>query len=446
MRIILILFCLFAALVGYRMEKNIYNPITSFFAYWFLVFCLLIYGEHYFEVNQTSGRAYLIILIGLISYFAGCIFVIYFNSRIRSSENGILLYDTDSSLRYNLIYVIYGLVLIYLLYNSITTIRLLVSGNSLADIRKLYTDREGYNVVRKSSLNLVFKNFISTPVVYLSLPIAVVEFFSGSKDKKLFFLTIGMAALWVLTSGGRSIILWLSMYFVCAYFIYNKHNKLGKKNKTSAFVLIALLGVVLIIVSNFRRSNFSLIREIFIYYAAPIPHFDYRISEIDRLFPNVYGYGMSSLNGLIYPILFLLENIGLVSYPEKYLLIRDLSFELLEETVDIGVRMNAFATMFYQPYLDGRILGVIIFSTLFGMLCNWIYLSMKNNLSKMMVVLYLLIIQKLLSSVVRFYFFQPAHVIGLIAVFLLYENHYFRMCLKRICQVCKNFKLRLSRR
>ena len=43
-------------------------------------------------------------------------------------------------------------------------------------------------------------------------------------------------------------------------------------------------------------------------------------------------------------------------YPDAYLLIRHLSFEELETVVDIGVRMNAFATMFYQLYLDGRIL------------------------------------------------------------------------------------------
>ncbi|HHY83211.1 MAG TPA: oligosaccharide repeat unit polymerase [Clostridiales bacterium] len=420
MAVVIILFSLFALVTGYIIEKNIYNPVTCFFVYWAGVMSLLFLGD-YFGANKTSTRAFLLILTGLVSYFAGCALVSRYKgnlglSAVSNNRN------YEYVLRYKLLYIIYGVVLLYLLYNSITIIQLLMSGDSLAEVRKLYTNREEYNIIRKSALNVVFKSYVSTPVIYLSLPLAVVDFFDGRKDKLLIVMTLSMVALWVLNTGGRSVILWLAMYCVAAMFIYSEKLKLNRNLIKWVLLSTALLIAALIFISNLRRSNFSLLREIFIYFEAPIPHFDYRISYIDSNYPHTYGFGMSSLNGLINPVLFFLENIGLISYPSIYLIVKHLSFEALETTVDIGVRMNAFVTMFYQFYLDGRVFGIILGSLLFGGFCSWIYYKMKYSMNKMMVVLYLLIIQKLLFSVVRFYFYQPSHVIGFILVFFLFSK------------------------
>ena len=64
---IIILFCLFAALTGYIIERNIFNPITLFFTYWAGVLLLVIFGGYY-GANVTSTKAYLIIFIGLVSF------------------------------------------------------------------------------------------------------------------------------------------------------------------------------------------------------------------------------------------------------------------------------------------------------------------------------------------------------------------------------------------
>ena len=136
----------------------------------------------------------------------------------------------DYELRYKLLYVIYGIVILFLLYNSKTIFEILKEGGSFKDVRKLYTNREEYNIVRKSPLNVAFKNFVSTPVVYLSLPVAVVDFFSGKRNKPLLYMTFTMALLWFINSGGRSVLLWLAMYFVIAMLIYRKQFKLSKNH------------------------------------------------------------------------------------------------------------------------------------------------------------------------------------------------------------------------
>jgi oligosaccharide repeat unit polymerase len=418
---IIILFCLFAALTGYIIERNIFNPITLFFTYWAGVLLLVIFGGYY-GANVTSTKAYLIIFIGLVSFYVGCLFYYRIDKKYELKQGIEDKGAYDYELRYKLLYVIYGIVILFLLYNSKTIFEILKEGGSFKDVRKLYTNREEYNIVRKSPLNVVFKNFVSTPVVYLSLPVAVVDFFSGKRNKPLLYMTFTMALLWFINSGGRSVLLWLAMYFVIAMLIYRKQFKLSKKIIYIVGGLVLALTLLLLFTTSLRKGAFSLVREVFIYFAAPIPHFDYRISVINEMYPNVFGFGVSSLNGFIYPILFFLNNLGLMPYPDAYLLIRHLSFEELETVVDIGVRMNAFATMFYQLYLDGRILGVVVGSSVFGAICNWAYVKMKSTMNQFMVVFYLVLIQKLLFSVVRFYYYQPSHAIGLVLLFFIFKK------------------------
>ncbi|MFQ7082804.1 hypothetical protein [Sellimonas intestinalis] len=79
-----------------------------------------------------------------------------------------------------------------------------------------------------SAFNVMMNQFVSTPTIYASLPIAVSDMLIGKKDKKLFGMTLIMMFLWMMTSGGRSIVLWLVLYL----FFWNFYSEKKKFSNT----------------------------------------------------------------------------------------------------------------------------------------------------------------------------------------------------------------------
>lgn len=134
------------------------------------------------------------------------------------------------------------------------------------------------------------------------------------------------------------------------------------------------------------------------------------------------GFGAASFYGFIYIILFFFRVLGLFnSYPEFFENIRYLSFSMLEDTVYIGenVRMNAYATIFFQPYIDGRIIGIIIELALFGFIVGYAYRKAYLYKTDRWVIIYLLLFQKIVFSMVRFYFTQPSQAICIILAIII---------------------------
>ena len=70
--------------------------------------------------------------------------------------------------------------------------------------------------------------------------------------------------------------------------------------------------------------------------------------------------------------------------------------------------------MFYQPYIDGRFVGVFLICFLFGYLCNYSYKLAHDHKNLKYVLIYLLLLQKITDSMVRFYFTQTSQAVCII--------------------------------
>ena len=308
-----------------------------------------------------------------------------------------------------------------------------MEGNSYQLIRTMYSNQgstnlvNGYNPVLRSAWNVMAVQFISTPIVYASLPILMVSIYTGDKHRWLIRLTAIMAVLWMLTSGGRSIIVWMGIYFVFLLIYYKKKIKLSKKIKRTLFIVGIAAFVLAIYITLSRRSGTDLIllKQLYVYFPVALKNFDIHVNEIIN---NNTGnfYGLASFYGFIYPIIFFAHQLFGLEYPQALLDARYYSFTVLEKDVSVGqgIYMNAYATIFYQPFLDGGYIGVFVILFFWGGLCKYFYFKVVESGRPRDLVIYLFLIQKILFSHVRFYFTQTQQAIALLIILFIYSNHH----------------------
>lgn len=414
-----LLICVIILAVLVLQKRRWFDPAVIIMVYWsILIFCVSL---HLFGLQKVSDWGYIIFIIGLVSFCIGTSCSNLFTDKVSLDVKKKYVLD------YRFLYVLYIIVIIFLLYNFRNVLELLGNGYSWAKIRRFYSNQgqsSGYNEVLQSAFNVMMNQFVSTPTVYASLPIAVSDMMIGKKDKKLFFMTIIMMFLWMMTSGGRSIVIWFAMYFVFAVLIVKKHKiRINKKIlRIIRMALIPLMLVFIYITVERKGENLNILKEIYVYFPVGLKNFDYHIQEFTRS-NSGYLWGVGSFYGFIYPVIFLLKQFGLMSYPDIILKARYLTFTSLEPNVFIGIDMNAYATFMYQPYLDGGLIGVAVILFAFGGLCGYYYHNVSKDMIQMKyLAIYLFLIQKLMFSQVRFYFTQTQQAIAMVILLFAFVN------------------------
>ncbi len=418
-----LLLCVFAACFSRIVYGKLYNPSTLFFIIWIVLLAFSRLGL--FGVPIPNSDTYFLLFIGLFAFFVG-----FTAANIKKGGNvGINSFCTCGNdakysyvLNYKIIIILYSITFVYLSYQAVVVIGLLQAGFTLSAIRELFTSSE-LNLLRQSNYMVAIQNFIATPTVYLSIAILPIEWFKGNRNKIFIGSTVLMIIAWVLTSGGRSIILWLAIYVIYLYKWKGIKIKLKKKSRKK-IILVVLSCVIALAFTTISRKgeDVDFFFQMYQYFVVPIAHLECRMNELNTLYGGVNGYGMASFYGFFYPFMFVLTLMGW-RYPIWLTTIRDLSFTNLENVVLLGgVRMNAFVTTFFQFYLDGGMLGVFIGGALFGFFVMYFYRKAKGGTDDKYALIYLLLLQKLIFSFVRFYFTQPVQGISFLMAFFVYKR------------------------
>ncbi len=410
------LICIFSAIAFWRIEKKIFNPVSVFCGIWAVITFLS--NLQLFGLYETSENTYFLILIGIISYILG-VFISTFGIKWKKRNiNG----NNKNTINYGVLYFLGIIALFFLLLQFSETIALLLQGYDMAHIRYLYTGDE-LNSLRTSVFRVTMNDSLCTPMVYLISVVVVVHIMKGNRDKKLIGLAFSLVFLSVFNTAGRAILIWIVLYIVCGISVYGKNIRITAKMKKVLLVSVIIIGILFFSVTKSRLGEgYSILQQGYLYFATPIKFLDTQIEKINSVYNNVLGFGAASFYGFIYIILFFFRVLGLFnSYPEFFENIRYLSFSMLEDTVYIGenVRMNAYATIFFQPYIDGRIIGIIIELALFGFIVGYAYRKAYLYKTDRWVIIYLLLFQKIVFSMVRFYFTQPSQAICIILAIII---------------------------
>ena len=130
--------------------------------------------------------------------------------------------------------------------------------------------------------------------------------------------------------------------------------------------------------------------------------FDYWAQGVDAR--NLLGYGIASLNGFIFPFLYLLKNGLGLQFPKHWLSIYQLilSTDSQWTTITIsGTRANAYVSLFWYFYVDGRCAGVFLGSMLYGLLMSNSFSSVIKKPNIKTICMYSFLLQGLLFSFIR---------------------------------------------
>ena len=121
----------------------------------------------------------------------------------------------------------------------VIVIGLLQSRPNLSAIRELFTSSD-LNLLRQSNY-MVLQNLRVTPTVYLAMAILPIEWFKVIEIRFFIVSTILMIITWVLTSGGRSVILWMAIYVIYLYKWKGVRDKIEKENRRKIVLVVFVL-------------------------------------------------------------------------------------------------------------------------------------------------------------------------------------------------------------
>lgn len=365
---------------------------------------------------------YLVIFLGVLFFCIGVSLSYFFNGFVKNSRQ----YKCLTSIRRAPFFALLGLTIILLLYPAIKNLFGVLNGEiSFFDIRDSFG-----NPYSNKLLQLIY-NYIATPFSNACLPIVAVIIIS-EKDKKTrrasFLGIIVLLLLRILADAGRGIIIYFLVMLAFSYFI-NK-NKKEVKNSSSKrikkylifFVAVSTLLYLFVTILRGAKGTSSILKQVYVYICGCVPFLDYNLTLISESGIQLFGFG-----GLRGPFEFLfttLENIGIVNYPEL-MISSDFWYNNALETIQIGDTsvFNAYATLFYNVFLDGGFFSLIVEMALYGLICGVLFLRVKNNKNDLRIkAVYLYVLYGLVFSFVRFQFSLSSHFLAFIMIALLFKK------------------------
>ncbi|MFS0647150.1 O-antigen polymerase [Siminovitchia sp. 179-K 8D1 HS] len=271
-----------------------------------------------------------------------------------------------------------------------------------------------------SELNLFIYTYIIAPLVYLAVPIAIVDYLVEKKNKLFVITTFIVIILFSIVTVSRNILVFSVIYFIFTSMIYRKQyafSKVIKKNlkKAPVIIILAVLGIATI--TLLRKADANFLKEAYVYFVGALPSLTIRLGEP---YADFRTYGMLSTRGFTRLIFIVLDNLG-IHYPESYLRAQEI-MDNLEGFIPIGndINMNAYATLFYNFYIDGGLIGIVLFSALLGFICRKAYQGVKYNINIRNSVFFLLVIQQLLFSVARIYTVYPTRALPFLLILIMF--------------------------
>lgn len=332
-------------------------------------------------------------------------------------------------LRYKIVYLLCILTLIVYILDFSVSLRYLLSGNSLDFIRHMAQDSTSDLNVRSDILSAM-KNILISPFVLALQPIVAFDFWLGNRDKKLLGLDIIILLLRVLTDGSRSNVVYFVLHFIIGFtFIYSKRKnnffKNLKRKKKNRIITIAVLifGVIAILWITLSRSGENAIKYAYYYFTMEPYMFEQWAEKVDKL--HLLGYGMASTNGFSFAGFYILKNLGLMNYPEVWHSINTIIGETQTQWMIISSfssRANAYVSLFWYLYLDGRVIGIIIGMFIYGIIGARSYWTALKNMSSKAMCIYAFILQGLIMSFVRLQFANIIYAVAFIMIICFYRQ------------------------
>lgn len=390
------LFCFFGFMLSYARDRSFYSPTVLFALFWTLL--LLLSGFQFYGIYAASFTAISLIVIGVVCFLVG----------------GCFVWKQNNSTKYNyeLNEQVYNIAVIICFCGLFLNISFLFAfASSGFDINYIYTIMASIAGGEETELSdlydpklLILQQFIGYPLLYTIVPISIVEYVS-TKRKKYLIIAISLSLIRFLFDFRRTYIVIIIVFLLFVFLIrrteliknksLNNIKKLGFRKKLLIGVSVIAIIFIFTLISSARRGDnesdeYSLASNFYYYYVGSIPYFSLRLDSI----PNInYTLGFTSFRGLISPFIAL---VGFLGINKPYLMeLANQNVASLHDTV-LNITnthpFNSYATCFFEFYLDGGIIGVIVISLIFGFYAQSLYADVRTNKSNRFTVKYALFV------------------------------------------------------
>ena len=430
MNSILIVTLIGSVIISLIYLKKIINPISIMNFIWILI--LRLYNLFLFGLIPANENAISIIYVGLLAYNVG-FWVIYFYQELYTigknnfSAPKLVSYEYEVEVRENLIQFLGVISIVFLAIPALQSLKILVSGGSLATIRQLNQSLTGaYNLSNSNKFLGAINLLIVQPFITVLPSVAFAHYWKRKKIDRVLKITIVILLLSLLGSAGRGLFTQGAFAFVICYLIIGKKkggkNRLGRKSKIY-LILGGIVMLTIIIGATISRNQGDFWKINYLYFSMEPYMLDYWVQASN----GVVGHGMTSLNGFIFPFFYVLKNALGVGFPENFQQV----FNLIQNTGTVwipistgGREANAYVSVFWSMFVDGGMLGVVIGMFAYGgALANTFCLALKNQTERS-VAIYAFLLYGVALSFVRFSFITSSNAIGLIIlVFIIYRKN-----------------------
>lgn len=418
---------LFVCLCSIKLCKKVFNPLTVMCGIWSVIlflssFCL-------FDLTQASINSYLVLAVGVIFFSIG-FFVRYYK---RKSIKLILGSKTSCSditfeLRDNIVWALLIFTLIFELAHAGQSISILLSGGSLDNV--LSAVRDNAQNVRGTITNVI-NNLIVGPFKFAIFPICAYNI-ANKQNKIMTFFILLLLGIGVISSGGRVFIIYL-IVGLCVSFTLSPNDEkdlikkiiTSKKQKKRFISLLVIIFLAFIFLSK-SRSGSKLLQHMYLYFSMqPIMFETWAKTISDR---GLYGYGLGSLNGFTFHILYIIKNVFKIPFPGHWLQVFNSIISVdtnWQPITTYGLPANAYVSAFWYFYLDARLLGIVIGSFIWGWACSSVFKNTIRKRDMKSVCIYTIILFSVVDSYVRIRFATGDFVGGLLLLsFVLFKKKY----------------------
>lgn len=398
--ILCIFICLFTLANKICEKRSLSKVIANIYLLWWFVWLELSIDTKGTMI-EVSNQTYWILILNVISFISMYLLVYkLYKSKSINSQN--LFADKDSINRERELFSLTtyqsgGLVWLVGIFMTIILLYYLRRYNALLDQYGMnYARIIRYNLgyMLKSPVELLFYNYIVQSILSIITLLVPIHILNRKFKNPIIYIGIINIFLNSQIGKGRIMIFQFLLYFVITFviFYYKEIWKYIKKSwyvigiiiviGGSSMVLLTLtrlntdFGSIESIITNLQKT----LNQVILYFTGSIRAFDYSLTNNYReIILSRYGYtwGGATFSGINEVIIMFFRGIGM-EIPTINMVLG----ELTQPSIFIGkyIQYNAFYTVAFNYYIDFGLLGVALFSGLFGAVIS--FLVKKSVTSK----------------------------------------------------------------
>ena len=402
-------------------EKNLTNPTVIFSGIWLISLGLT--SLKLYNMISYSTKSILIVTMGIISFVIGTILCVAIWKKCE--KKGVLKENIGNEEKINNILVIVVLTIgvLMVLMLLIKVIILLANGTPYYDIRKLYYSYgDDGSLINNDQIFTLF-DWTTSIVISIATPVVIVEIMKKQINKVVIVEYCVLIISYVFATSGRMPI-FIIVVEIILYLLLNKES-INPKTRKIAYGIVSTLVVAITCMTIVRMSNSQnkKVNTLYTYFSLPLPYFSKLVDYVDK--NEIQTYGVATGYG---PYLLVQKGIKVVTgYKLKN---ADSLAAIITKPQTYWVRVfldtkdyyNAYATLFYYFYLDFRYVGVILFSCIYGMLMELVYLCYKKKKNIRATIVYLMVMVGIIQSFATWQFASPAIIISLILSYFIIKR------------------------